>query len=274
MTDSSSKTPFKKIICKKSVPLTKGVRKTLEPIVEKGTSQAQVSEKQVDEVTPVPVKIVVKSFLPTIMTEQESFLGIISESFNIYERTGANSRSNEKVKYLQDGIMNIMKNTLKKLLLDSVYQVKTEQNIKSINDTGEKKCDIIIYWGHEPVAIFPVKFIMSNYSQNKNNYFENLTGELYHLKWANPELKICPINIISSVVPYKKYNGIITKFEQVCHKMDIYAELVHHGLCSEMINYIINVKYQCQVGDKYKAPIIEGMSGYVEFSVIFKKLDL
>ena len=207
-------------------------------------------------------------------TEQERFLEIVSHSFFIYEQTGSNSRSNEKVKYLQNGIMSMMKDALVKLSLGELYQVKTEQIIKSINDAGEKRCDIIIYRDHEPVAIFPVKFIMSNYSQNKNNYFENLTGELCHLKWANPGLKICPINIISSLIPYKKQGGIITKFERVGNKMDIYKELVNHGLCTEILNYTIDVKYQCQIGEKYRAPEITSMSQYIEFSAIFQKLDL
>jgi len=90
-------------------------------------------------------------------------------------------------------------------------------------------------------------------------------------------VKICPINIISSIVPYKKQGGVIAKFEYIRNKMDniyIYIELVHHGLCTEIINYVIDVKYQCQIGEKYKAPEIIGMSNYIEFCDIFKKLDL
>jgi len=114
--------------------------------------------------------------------ERKQFLEIISQSFIIYERTGANRRSNEKVKYLQDGIMDMMKDTLVKLSLDVMYHIETEHPIKSIDDMGRKRCDIVVCRGHDPVAIFPIKFIMSNYSQNKNNYFENLTGELCHIK--------------------------------------------------------------------------------------------
>jgi len=36
---------------------------------------------------------------------------------------------------------------------------------------------------------------MSNYKQNKNNGWENLTGELVHIKWSSPDVHIIPINI-------------------------------------------------------------------------------
>lgn len=206
--------------------------------------------------------------------EQATFLEIVRQSFIIYEHTGANSRSNEKVKYLHDSIMELMKSELKKMSLDATYHIKTEQNVPSINDAGKKKCDIVIYLGSRPIVIFPVKFIMSNYNQNKNNYFENLTGELCHLKWANPEIKICPINIIPSILPYKKTGGIITKFEKVRNQLDIYEELVQRGLCTQSINYIIDCEYQCQIGDKYQVPKIIGISEYRSICTIFKLLDL
>lgn len=120
--------------------------------------------------------------------------------------------------------------------------------------------------------IFPVKFIMTNYSQNKNNYFENLTGELCHLKWANPHIKICPINIVPSILPYKDNKGVIKKFEKLGTKMAIYGELVKHDLCDEFMNYIINVEYQCHIGDKYSSPSILGISPHITFREIFIKL--
>ena len=37
-----------------------------------------------------------------------------------------------------------------------------------------KKVDISIFKNNTPVAAIGVKFIMSNYLQNSNNYFENM----------------------------------------------------------------------------------------------------
>ena len=56
---------------------------------------------------------------------------------------------------------------------------------------------------------------MSNYSQNKNNMWENLAGECVHLNFANKILKIMPINIILNKTPYKNIKGIITKIENI-----------------------------------------------------------
>lgn len=64
-----------------------------------------------------------------------------------------------------------------------------------INSSGYKKCDIVILKNNKPYIIFPVKIIKSNYKQNKNNSWENLTGEIMQLLWANPNIKIIPINI-------------------------------------------------------------------------------
>jgi hypothetical protein len=201
--------------------------------------------------------------------EYKLFTKLVQDTFTIYEQTGSNSRSNEKVKFLQTGIMNMINTSL-----DNKYHTKMEQNVPSINDTGQKKCDIIIYDDQKPLAVFPVKCIMSNYSQNKNNYFENLTGEITHIMWANKDIKICPINIVASDVPYKNKNGIITKFEHVGSKLDIYQELVKHGLCTKVINYIIDVKYSCTIGEHYKVPEIINIPSYTSIASLLTELNL
>lgn len=40
---------------------------------------------------------------------------------------------------------------------------------------------------------------MQSYVKNRNNYFENLIGECYCLKMANPIIKIIPVNIIKYI---------------------------------------------------------------------------
>ena len=63
-----------------------------------------------------------------------------------------------------------------------------------------------------PVAGIAVKFVMQNYSQNSNNYFENMLGET-----ANIRANKCPyfqIFIILDRLPYyKKETKRITKWE-------------------------------------------------------------
>jgi hypothetical protein len=84
---------------------------------------------------------------------------------------------------------------------------------------------------------------MTNYKQKKNNMWENLTGELSHIKWCNKNIKIIPINIFMNKTPYLKTDKKIKKFEQITKKdIDIYNILIEKELCYDIINYIfINI---------------------------------
>jgi len=46
----------------------------------------------------------------------------------------------------------------------------------------DKKVDIAVMKGERPVAGIGIKFIMSNYRQNSNNYFENMLGETANIR--------------------------------------------------------------------------------------------
>lgn len=48
-----------------------------------------------------------------------------------------------------------------------------------------KKVDITVMKGNEAVAGIGVKFVMQNYSQNSNNYFENMLGETANIRANN-----------------------------------------------------------------------------------------
>lgn len=64
----------------------------------------------------------------------------------------------------------------------------------------------------KPVAGIAVKFVMQNYSQNSNNYFENMLGETANIRSAN-----CPyfqIFIILDELPYYKNSGELTRWEE------------------------------------------------------------
>lgn len=182
------------------------------------------------------------------------FLNIIRQTLAIYLDKGA--RSSLKVDFLHGQIKSILENGVCKQLN---WSVALEQKISSINASGNKKCDIVVFdKDRSPVAIFPVKFIMSNYHQNKNNSWENLTGECCHLKWHsdNMHVKIVPINIIFSQIPYLLADKTIGKFELIEYDKTfrIYDTLVSHQICHDVVNYIIDVIPQNDVGDKYDTP--------------------
>ncbi len=183
----------------------------------------------------------------TILTPEQVFIDYVRQTHQIYINSGA--RSSQKVNFLHT--------FLKKCIEESTpeeYYVKLEQDLPSINASGKKKCDIVLYKQEEPIAVFPVKFIMSNYNQNKNNNWENLSGEVLHLKWANPSLHIIPINIIESVVPYLESNKKIKKFENIVYDKTykIYDTLKTKGICADICNYIIDVNQKCEIQEEYK----------------------
>ena len=72
-----------------------------------------------------------------------------------------------------------------------------------------------MYKNENPHTVFPVKLVMTNYKQNKNNTWENLTGECCHLRWKNKNLNIIPINVFMSKMPYLKKDKTIKHFEEM-----------------------------------------------------------
>lgn len=177
----------------------------------------------------------------TVLEGQRLLLAIY-KSYELYIKHG--SRSSKKVDYFHLFIKKELDNLISQLNNSHHYVVKLEQNIKSSNSSNKKKCDIVIYKNNNPYIIFPVKLIMTNFKQNKNNAWENLTGELTHLKWSNPNIVIIPINIIMNNTPYLNNQGVIKKIEQVSYA-DIkqYDLLVTHNLVYANLNYIINVNH-------------------------------
>ena len=126
----------------------------------------------------------------------------------------------------------------------------------------KKKCDIVILKNKIPYTIFPVKVIMTNYKQNKNNSWENLTGELTHIKWCNPNLHIIPINILMNKTPYLKDDKKIRKFENVdINDIQTYDELKSHNICYDVINYIVEVEHSRKEGEYFdEIKEIKGLS--------------
>ena len=94
---------------------------------------------------------------------------------------------------------------------------------------GEGKDGIIkrinIAKHYEPYIVFPVKFVMTNYSQNKNNNWENLLGEVTQLnihKWNNnKDIITIPINFLFSKIPYLKKDKTIKSFEDISYEKSL-----------------------------------------------------
>ena len=202
--------------------------------------------------------------------EEEKFIKILNETYNLYFKHGA--RSSKKVDYFHQSIKEMLTDYFKE---EDGYDIELEYNIKSCNSTKKKKCDIVILKSKEPYIIIPVKVIMTNYKQNKNNSWENLTGELSHIKWMNPDIYIIPINIFMDKTPYLKSNKEIKKFEKVTNSdIENYQELITHNLCYDLINYIVEVEHSKKENELFDEllPIKKLNSPYRNLTTIFQEL--
>jgi len=75
----------------------------------------------------------------------------------------------------------------------------------------DKVVDITILKGNRPVAGIAVKFAMQNYSQNSNNYFENMLGETANIRCA--KIPYFQIFIIPEQLPYYDKDGTLKHWE-------------------------------------------------------------
>ncbi len=143
------------------------------------------------------------------MMDNSDFCNVLKESFNVFLNTG--SRSNAKLRVLHGAIAR-----------DLIERLGPDYQIKSLgvdNDTEatingryiDKKVDITILRAGEPIAGIAVKFVMQNYSQNSNNYFENMLGETANIRCKN--IPYFQIFIIFEKLPYYKNDGTLQKWE-------------------------------------------------------------
>lgn len=204
------------------------------------------------------------------MCEEKKFIQILNESYEKYFKYGP--RSSKKVDHFHQKIVEILET---KFNVNDGYKIKLEYNIKSFNSSGKKKCDIVILKNEKPYIIIPVKLVMTNYKQNKNNSWENLTGELSHLKWHNPDIFIVPINIFMNKTPYLKSDKKIKHFENITmNDIENYDELIKRDLCYDLINHIVetdHTKKEEETFDEMR-PIKKFKTEYKSIDVIFKDL--
>lgn len=157
------------------------------------------------------------------MTNEE-FLENITQSFMMFLETG--SRSNEKLKILHSSIALDLKERLGDQY--DLYSLGLEGGFgKESNIQGryiDKKVDITIKKGSETMAGIGVKFVMQNYSQNSNNYFENMLGETANIRSAN--IPYFQVFIIPDKLPYYDKDGNFKHWECFSEHNDVkYKEL-------------------------------------------------
>ncbi len=156
------------------------------------------------------------------------FLETLKQSFITYLHTGA--RSNKKLEILHGAISK----DLQERLQDDKYSVyslgyETGKEHKIIGRYIDKAVDITITENDKPVAGIAVKYVMSNYSQNSNNYFENMLGETANIRSA--KIPYFQIFAIPDKIPYFDKDGGISKWEHINeHNLKKYIKLSNDNI--------------------------------------------
>ena len=137
------------------------------------------------------------------------FLNCALASFKCYLNT--NARSNEKLKILHGAIAQDLSNRLGDdfLVMSLGFGKGREGKIKG--RYIDKNVDITILKQNEPIAGIGVKFVMGNYAQNSNNYFENMLGETANIR--SNGIPYFQVFVIPENLPYYDKDGTIKKWE-------------------------------------------------------------
>jgi len=152
----------------------------------------------------------------------KDFLKIISSSFVKFLNT--HSRSNAKLVILHGAIAKDIEEKLGGEYAILSLGLGNGKEAKINGRYMEKKVDITIFKNRIDLAGVGVKFVMNNYSQNSNNYFENMLGETANIR-ANKK-KYFQILILPDEMPYYDNKGKIEKWEKITkHNIDKYLKL-------------------------------------------------
>lgn len=156
-----------------------------------------------------------------------TFLEVIKQSFIKCLETS--ERSTAKLKILHGAIAKDMYDKLSIYSLN--YSISSQgfgagKETKILGRYINKAVDITIIDKliNKPVAGIAVKFVMSNYSQNSNNYFENMLGETANIRSAR--VPYFQIFIIPDILPYYEKDGTLSHWEEVNeHYLSKYLKL-------------------------------------------------
>ena len=138
------------------------------------------------------------------------FMLAIERSFRAFIQSGT-SRSTQKLLPLHGAIAKDMHERLGASYGILSQGFKEGKEGKIAGRYIDKKVDITITQNGKPVAGIGVKFVMQNYSQNSNNYFEGMLGETANIRAARyPYFQIF---IIPHKLPHYNKDGKFKHWE-------------------------------------------------------------
>ncbi len=177
---------------------------------------------------------------------ENNLLKATQESFKCFIESGS-SRSTSKLKPLHGTIAEDIQNKLGKDYIVKSQGYGEDKEEKVTGEYYDKMVDITILDAHtnKPVAGIAVKFIMQNYFQNSNNYFENMLGETVNIRCA--DCLYFQILILPDCIPHYKKGGKIEKWEKVTeYYLDKYFKLgkgnvdIFHHIPNKTLLYIVH----------------------------------
>lgn len=155
------------------------------------------------------------------------FLQKVKEAFDKFLTTGSNS--NEKLKILHGAIAEELQNKLGNSYTVHSLGLGDGKEQSMLGRYMDKKVDIGIEKDGKIIAAIALKFIMQNYGQNSNNYFENMLGETANIRTTGkPYFQII---ILPSKVPYYEDGGKLKKIEKIQkHHLKKYINLSNDNI--------------------------------------------
>ncbi len=139
----------------------------------------------------------------------KGFLGALKETYKAYRKYGA--RSPKKLVpihswFAKEIVSGLDKNySVRSFGYDGEYTVEGKYYLKRV--------DITIFNAGKPVTTVSLKFVMSNYKQNSNNYFEQLLGETANIKRA--KIGLAHYLVLQFHTPYKNKSGKEKKEKEI-----------------------------------------------------------
>lgn len=181
--------------------LIKDIQKAREKIDERSNSNKDVKDdqdKKVKDVSSVITRKVKKTDKKSnkdhyvcedeYKLDNNELITVLQESVKKYYEHGG--RSNEKLNILHFYINCAISYALRKnKYIDETIMENIEIRSVPFGETRatgyiyDKYIDISVKYKNKVIGIVSVKFIMSNYAQNANNYLENTLGETFNLKY-------------------------------------------------------------------------------------------
>lgn len=201
------------------------------------------------------------------------FLETIKKSFRIFLNT--HSRSNEKLKELHSNVKSHLLEKMKKEGIDiqKIKIISLDKNNKEEDKICgryyEKKVDISIRNEMGPIGAIGLKFVMNNYKQNSNNYFENMLGETANIRSAN--LPYFQIFILFDKMPYFESDGNLKYWEDLSRShLDKYIRLSEDNI--ERFYHTPNLTLFCIISLSLDESQYQSIKSREEFRIRFNEL--